>query len=160
MSGCVWAPSVSGPLVEHGAGFERWLRARGFSRSAVSQRNWQFDHLSRWLEREGLRPDQLTPARQEQFLAARRAAGYRTWVSRAELEGAACVSARGRGAGAGGGGAGGPLERLLDDYRLYLARERGLAPSTVEITNASRGCSWPNASRRVSLGSAGWPQSM
>ena len=47
MSGCVWAPSVSGALAEHGTGFERWLRARGFSRSAVSQRIWQFDHLSR-----------------------------------------------------------------------------------------------------------------
>ena len=45
----------------------------------------QFDHLSRWLDREGLRVDQLTPARQEQFLAARRAAGYRTWVSARSL---------------------------------------------------------------------------
>lgn len=132
MSGCVWAPSVSGALAEHGAGLERWLRARGFSRSAVSQRIWQFDHLSRWLECEGLRPDQLTPARQEQFLAARRVAGYRTWVSARSLRvplaylrevGVVPVPAA--------GGAGGPLERLLEEYRWYLARERGLAPSTV-----------------------------
>lgn len=71
MSGWVWAPTVSGPLAEHAMGFERWLRTRGFLGSGVSQRIWQFDHLSRWLEREGLRLDQLTPARQEQFLAAR-----------------------------------------------------------------------------------------
>ena len=77
----VWAPTVSGPLAGHAPGFERWLRTGGFSGSAVSQRIWQFDHLSRWLDREGLGHDQLTPARQEQFLAARRAAGYRTWVS-------------------------------------------------------------------------------
>jgi integrase/recombinase XerD len=133
MSGWVWAPTVSGPLAEHGAGFERWLRATGFSRSAVSQRIWQFDHLSRWLEREGLRPDQLTPARQEQFLAARRAAGYRTWVSARSLR---VPLAYLREVGvvpvpAAAGEAGGPLERLLDDYRRYLACERGLAQSTV-----------------------------
>ena len=51
----------------------------------MSHRIWQFDHLSRWLDREGLRVDQLTPARQEQFLAARRAAGNRTWVSARSL---------------------------------------------------------------------------
>ena len=50
MGGWVWAPAVSGPLAGHAAGFERWLRTRGFSGSAVSQRIWQFDHLSRWLE--------------------------------------------------------------------------------------------------------------
>ena len=49
----VWAPTVSGPLAGHATGFERWLRTRGFSGSAVSQRIWQFDHLSRWLDREG-----------------------------------------------------------------------------------------------------------
>jgi site-specific recombinase XerD len=96
----------------------------------VSQRIWQFDHLSRWLEREGLRPDQLTPARQEQFLAARRAAGYRTWVSARSLRvplaylravGVAVPAAE---------AAGGSLERLIDDYRRYLACERGLASST------------------------------
>ena len=85
MGGWVWVPTVSGPLAGHATGFERWLRTGGFSGSAVSQRIWQFDHLSRWLDREGLRLDQLTPARQEQFLAARRAAGYRTWVSARSL---------------------------------------------------------------------------
>ena len=59
----VWAPAVLGPLAGHATGFERWLRTRGFSGSAVSHRIWQFDHLSRWLDREGLRVDQLTPAR-------------------------------------------------------------------------------------------------
>jgi len=93
MGGWVWAPTVSGPLAEHAAGFERWLRTRGFSGSAVSQRIWQFDHLSCWLERGGLRPDELTLARREQFLAARRAG----WISdvgfRAELEASGGVSA-------------------------------------------------------------------
>ena len=37
-----------------------------------------------------------------------------------------------RGYGACGGGAGGPVERLLDDYRRYLAAERGLVAHTIE----------------------------
>jgi site-specific recombinase XerD len=98
----------------------------------VSQRIWQFDHLSRWLEREGLRPDQLTPARQEQFLAARRAAGYRTWVSARSLRvPLAYLREVGVVPAPAAGAADGPLERLLDGYCRYLARERGLAPSTV-----------------------------
>ena len=124
----VWAPTVSGPLAGHATGFERWLRTRGFSGSAVSQRIWQFDHLSRWLDREGLRLDQLTPARQERFLAARRTAGYRTWVSARSLRVPLAylrevvpmpVPVPD-----------GPLEPLLEDYRRYLRCERGLAPST------------------------------
>ena len=124
----VWAPTVSGPLAGHATGFERWLRTRGFSGSAVSHRIWQFDHLSRWLDREGLGVDQLTPARQEQFLAARRAAGYRTWVSARSLRVPLAylrevvpmpVPVPD-----------GPLEGLLEDYRRYLRCERGLAPST------------------------------
>jgi integrase/recombinase XerD len=131
MSGWVWAPTVSGALAGYGAGLEQWLQARGFSRSAVSQRIWQFDHLSRWLEREGLRLDQLTPARQEQFLAARRAAGYRTWVSARSLRVPLAYLREVGVAVSAGESTDGPLERLLDDYREYLARERGLAPSTV-----------------------------
>ena len=116
----VWAPTVSGPLAGHATGFERWLRTRGFSGSAVSQRIWQFDHLSRWLDREGLRVDQLTPARQERFLAARRAVGYRTWVSARSLRVPLAylrevvpmpVPVPN-----------GPLEPLLEDYRRYLRR--------------------------------------
>jgi integrase/recombinase XerD len=130
MGGWVWAPTVSGPLAEYATGFERWLRARGFSGSGVSQRIWQFDHLSRWLEREGLRPDQLTPARQSQFLAARRAAGYLTWVSALSLRVPLAYLREVGVAVPAGGAAGGPVERLLDDYRWYLSCERGLAQST------------------------------
>ena len=72
---------VSGPLAPYAAGFERWLVARGLRRRSVAKRVWQLEHLSRWLEQEGLAARELTPERVEQFLAARRAAGYVTWVS-------------------------------------------------------------------------------
>jgi integrase/recombinase XerD len=125
---------VSGPLAEHASGFGQWLAARGFSAQGACHRVWQFDRLSRWLEREGLRPDELMPARLEQLLAARRAAGYLTWVSRRSLR---VPLAYLREVGAvpplAPVTADGPIGEQLCDYRRYLACERGLAPKTVEI---------------------------
>ena len=132
--GWIGTPAVSGPLAEHAAGFERWLAAKGYSAQGAWHRLWQLDHLSRWLEREQLRPDELTPGCLEQFLAARRAAGYLTWVSPRSLRvplaflrevGAVPVLAP--------IATDGPIDELLGDYRRYLVFERGLAPKTVEI---------------------------
>ena len=61
--GWVGIPVVSGPLAEHASGFERWLAAEGYSELGAWHRLWQLDHLSRWLEREQLRPEELTPVR-------------------------------------------------------------------------------------------------
>jgi len=132
MGDWVWAPAVAGPLAPSAAGYESWLAARSFSRRTVPGRVWQLDHLSRWLDREGLGPEELTPERVELFLAARRAAGYVTWVSPLSMRlplaflrevGVVPVSAASV--------ADGPLEELLDGYRRYLARERGLAQGTI-----------------------------
>ena len=94
---------------------------------------WQFDHLSRWLEGEELGPGELTAEHEERFLTARRAAGYRTWVSSLSLRvplrylsEMAVVEAAEQ---AGGDS---PLEQLLRDYRRYLECERGLAPKTID----------------------------
>ena len=81
MGGRVWPLTVSGPLAPYGAGYVSWLEARGFSPGALGGRVWQLDHLSRWLEREGLVGAELTLGRVEEFLVARRSAGYVTWVS-------------------------------------------------------------------------------
>ena len=48
----VWFPVVSGPLSAYSAGYGSWLRTQSYSRSAISDRLWQFDQLSRWLDRE------------------------------------------------------------------------------------------------------------
>ena len=134
MGGWVGTPAVSGPLAEHASGFERWLASKGYSAQGAWHRVWQFDHLSRWLEREQLRPDELTPARLEQFLAARRAAGYLTWVSPRSLRvPLAFLREVGAVPALAPITADGPIDELLCDYRRYLAFERGLAPKTVEI---------------------------
>ena len=50
----VWFPVVSGPLSAYSAGYGSWLRSQSYSRSAISDRLWQFDQLSRWLDRDWL----------------------------------------------------------------------------------------------------------
>jgi integrase/recombinase XerD len=134
MGGWVGTPAVSGPLAEYAPGFEQWLAANGYSAQGARHRVWQFDHLSRWLECERLRADELTPARLQQFLAARRAAGYLTWVSPRSLRvPLAYLREVGVVSPLGPVMADGPIDELLCDYRRYLACERGLAPKTVEI---------------------------
>jgi hypothetical protein len=61
----LWVRTVSGPLAPYAAVHERWLVARGFRPQGVPKRVWQLDHLSRWLERERLTADQLSPERVE-----------------------------------------------------------------------------------------------
>ena len=128
----VWAPTVSGPLAPFAAGFESWLVARNFSRRSVPRRVWQLDHLSRWLECEGLAPGELTPARVEQFLEARGAAGYVTWVSPLSMRlPLAYLREVGIVPPPTPPVAEGPLAEVLSDFRRYLARERRLADATI-----------------------------
>lgn len=54
----VWFPVVSRPLVPYAAGFVSSLASRAYSPSAAAQRLYQFDQLSRRLERDGLRTDE------------------------------------------------------------------------------------------------------
>jgi integrase/recombinase XerD len=128
----VWFPVVSGPLAPYAAGFESWLRSRAYSRSTAADRLYQFDQLSRWLEREGLGVGELTVEQAERFAAGRRAAGLVTWVSPQSV-----VLPVGylRGLGVAPAPAPvlaqGPLEELLADYRRYLSVERGLCDHTV-----------------------------
>jgi hypothetical protein len=61
MASRLWVPVASRPLARYASGYGSWLAARGYSRWTVARRLWQLDVLSRWLEREGLGPDELTP---------------------------------------------------------------------------------------------------
>lgn len=132
MASRCWVPVASGPLARYAAGYGAWLAARGCSRWTIAHRLWQLELLSRWLECEGFSSSELTPARVAAFLAARRAAGYSSWVSARSttlpLEylrwlGAVPLSAQ---------TVDGPLERLLADFGRYLLDERGLTEGTVE----------------------------
>src|SRR6266568_1040043 len=135
MSSRLWVPVASGPLAPYAAGYGSWLAARGYSRWTVAHRLWQLDLLSRWIERERLSPGELTPERVEAFLAARRAAGYSTWLS---LRGTALPLEYLRELGAVPGQttsavADDPLERVLAGYSRYLFDERALTEHTVLV---------------------------
>jgi integrase/recombinase XerD len=128
----VWVPVVSGPLAPYAAGFEGWLRLRAYSPSAAADRLYQFDQLSRWLEREGLALGELTGGQAERFAAARRAAGLVTWASpQSVMLPLGYLRALGVAPAPTPVVAWGPLEELLADYRRYLSVERGLSDHTV-----------------------------
>jgi len=128
----VWVPVVSGPLAPFAAGYESWLRSRAYSPSAAADRVYQFDQLSRWLQREGLGAVELTGEQAERFAATRRAAGLVTWVApRCAMLPVGYLSGLGVAPPPVPVLAQGPLQELLADYRRYLSVERGLSDHTV-----------------------------
>lgn len=128
----VWVPVVSGPLAPFAAGYESWLRSRAYSPSAAADRVYQFDQLSRWLQRERLGAEELTGEQAERFAAARRAAGLVTWAApRSAMLPVGYLRGLGVAPPAVPVVAQGPLQELLADYRRYLSIERGLSDHTV-----------------------------
>ncbi|MCJ7822489.1 MAG: site-specific integrase [Armatimonadetes bacterium] len=123
---------VIGPLVPYVTGFREELEAQGYRRNAVADQLRVLAHVSRWLVGKGLSEHNLTLERVEEFLVARRAAGYVLWLS---PKGVAPLMAYLRGLGVAPAPEAptsqAPAEKLLECYRKYLVEERGLAPGTV-----------------------------
>lgn len=123
---------VTGPLAPHARGFREVLAAQGYATLSAANQLRVMAHLSRWLGREGLCPDELTPERAEAFLQARRAAGYTCWLS---PRGLSPLLGHLRGQGVVPAPiatvACTPLEEVLAAYRTYLVDEQGLASTTV-----------------------------
>lgn len=123
---------VEGPLARYGEGFRESLLARGYAPDSAAHLVHLMAHLSRWMQAAGLAPDQLTPAVIEEFLRARRAAGYRHLLSTRAMTGMVAFLR-----GAGVLMAVVPAEPetqtslLITDYERYLARERGLAAASI-----------------------------
>jgi integrase/recombinase XerD len=121
-----------GPLAAYEAGYVRWLVERGYRPGAVADRLAQFRALSRWLDSRGLPVAELDRAREQEFLDARRAAGYRSYVASSSVRlpveylvgiGVAPLLDVSRSRS--------PVDRLLEEYRRYLLLERGLADTTI-----------------------------
>ena len=126
------AMRVSGPLALWEAPYRSWLAAQGFTPGTIGDVMFHLDGLSGWLERERVAVSELTPERVGEFERERLAAGYcRRWARCArlplrflrEVGAAPQIPAPAR--------VDGPVERVLVDYRAYLARERGLAEDTI-----------------------------
>lgn len=122
-----------GPLAGYVDGFHLELQRQGYRPNPQCDQLRLMAHVSRWMAEKGLGAGDLTPARVEEFLAARRAAGYTLWLS---AKGVAPLLAHLRRLGAVPPPeqpvAKTPAEQLMVRFRAYLAEERGLAASTVE----------------------------
>jgi integrase/recombinase XerD len=132
---------VGGPLAGYAAGFAGFLAEAGYAPLSAANQVRVLAHLSRWMEGRGLGPGELTGERLEEFLAARRDAGYTCWLSG---RGLAPLAAFLRGLGvvpvAGPAAPAGAADVLLGRYRSYLEAERGLAAGTVRYcTDEARG---------------------
>ena len=124
---------VHGPLKPHEAGFRGWLAGQGCCVPSARYQLELMDDLSRWLTRHGAGPGELTAAVVSEVLAGRRAGG-RPLVS---ARGAGPLLGYLRGLGVvpepARPSAGTPREQLMEEYRGYLARERGLTEGTAGL---------------------------
>jgi len=121
---------VTGPLEPYVSGFVAELVERGYTPVSVAHQLRLMAHVSRWLASEGFGPDDLSSLRAEQFVAARRAAGYVNYVTVRAL---AALLGHLRGVGVvppAGDRVRSEVEELLGRYRAWLCSERGLAEVT------------------------------
>jgi site-specific recombinase XerD len=104
----------------------------GYTPSSAAGQLQLVAHLGGWLADRGLDVHDLTAAVVEEFLQARRAAGYRQWLS---MRAMAPLLDHLRHVGVvpvcSPDGADDAVESVLVAYRAYLIEERGLAGSTV-----------------------------
>ena len=121
---------VTGPLEPYVSGFVAELVERGYTPVSAAHQLRLMAHVSRWLASQGCGPDGLSPLRVEEFVAARRAAGYVNYLTPRAL---AALLEYLRGVGVVPPAAEPALsqvEELLGCYRAWLCSERGLAAVT------------------------------
>lgn len=123
---------MAGPLAPFASGLAGELARLGFTDLSARCQLGLAAHLSRWLAAAGLGVDTLTSARVEEYLVARRAAGYTAYLTPKAL---APLLGYLRGLGvvpvAQIAAAATPAEVLLERYRRYLLAERGLRDKVV-----------------------------
>ena len=124
--------SEAGPLSGFEEGFRGWLTELGYTAGGAAGQVRLMADLSAYLAGEGLDAAQLDSDVVGRFLTARRAAHRRAVTPRAVRPLLGYLATRGVVASVQARPAApSPAERLLDEYRCYLVRERGLAPGTV-----------------------------
>jgi len=125
---------VPGVLESFAEGFAAELSALGYRPDALKKQLRLMAHLSRWLDEQGMAGEALTPQVVDEFLAARRAAGYSIHRSPRALAGLLGFL---REQGVAGpvclGLPAAGVEELVERYRDYLQRERGLVVSSVRL---------------------------
>jgi site-specific recombinase XerD len=121
---------VTGPLEPYVSGFVADLVERGYTSVSAAHQLRLMAHVSRWLAAGRLAPDDLSPAHVDEFVAARRGAGYVNYVTPRALvplleylRDLGVVPPAGEVSRS-------EVEELLGRYRAWLCSERGLASVT------------------------------
>lgn len=118
---------MTGPLAPFASGLAGELARLGFTDLSARCQLGLAAHLSRWLAAAGLGTDALTSPRVEEYLVARRAAGYTAYLTPKAL---APLLGYLRGLGvapqAESAAPVTPAEVLLEEYRGWLLAERGV----------------------------------
>jgi len=118
---------MAGPLEPYARGLAGELARLGFTELSARAQLGLAAHLSRWLAAAGLGTGALTSSAVEEYLAARRAAGYTAYLTPKAV---APLLGYLRGLGvaplAGIRAPATPAEELLEEYRCYLLAERGV----------------------------------
>ena len=124
--------AVTGPLAPYADGFREDLGGQGYALHSISGQMGLMAHLSAWLERQDLPVGGLTVEVVEGYLRVRRGAGHWTGITgravaplMGYLRGLRVVAEPVRQV------PGTPVEVVLEEFRVYLVDERGLAPASV-----------------------------
>ncbi|MGH3448210.1 MAG: tyrosine-type recombinase/integrase [Nocardioidaceae bacterium] len=122
---------VRGPLEPYAAGFAESLLLQGYSRAGAGQHVCFIAHLDRWMSGEGIGLADLRSEAIGEYLAQRRAAGYRQYLSVKALRPLLDYLGPCEVLPAAEPEPPDVVEELLGRYRDYLLGERGLSPGTV-----------------------------
>jgi len=152
---------VTGPLARYADGFRADLAGQGYVAGSADRNLRTMAHVSRWMQDRGLSAGQLSIARLEEFLQARRREGYHHALSIRAVMPLACYLRRaGVAAVPGEPAAGGALGFLAAQYCGYLVSERAVtAPVAGQYTRLAReflaACGQPGGPGLAGL-SAAW----
>ncbi len=122
---------VSGPLEPFALGFRRELAFRGYTPGSAAQQLRLVERLSRWLADRELDVRGITPEQIEQFVGARRAEGYRHWISPQALVPLLDYLCSLDALAAPPAAAPSPREEILERYTKFMVSERALVAESV-----------------------------
>ena len=121
-----------GRLEVYAPGFRAHLAGAGYAPTSVRHRLTQFAALGRWMESEGVALCELTELRAKDFASSRRDRGIATWACPESvvlpleyLRSIGVVPEKAKVLIED------PTEQLLDNFRVYLMAERGVAADTL-----------------------------
>src|SRR6266581_5432284 len=118
---------VTGPLARYADGFRADLAAQGYAAESADRNLRTLAHVSRWMADRGLSTGQLSIARLEEFLRARRQEGYHHALSiRAVMPLVGYLRRAGVAAVPPEPAADGILKVVADQYCGYLVSERAV----------------------------------